>query len=101
MLFIGHIGYTYKGSQNSNYKMAVKFLPWEIFSMIAVNEMVILVNKLIIYEINEHDLVNIREMVIDKKNNELKSQYIITIKQILIILFYVIVEVKIYEKIFK
>ena len=101
ILFIGHIGYTYKGSLDSKYKMALKFLPWEIFSMIAVNEMVILVNKLIIYEINEHDLDNIREILIDKKNNELKAQYIITVKQILIILFYVIVEVRIYEKIFK
>ena len=59
-LFIGHIGYTYKGSLDSKYKMALKFLPWEIFSMIAVNEMVILFNKLIIYEINELDLHNLK-----------------------------------------
>ena len=37
----------------------------------------------------------------DKKTNELKPRYNIIIKQILIILFYVIVEVTIYEKIFK
>jgi len=101
LLYLGHINYTYKGSLDSKYKMALKFLPWEIISMIAVNEMVILVNKLIIYEINEHDLDNIREILIDKTNNELKSQYIITVKQILIILFYVIVEVRIYANIFK
>ena len=101
ILFIGHMTYTYKGSLDSKYKMASKFLPWEIFSMIAVNEMVILVNKLILYEINEHDLDNIREIVINKDNNELNATFIIAIKQILIILFYVIVEVRIYDKIFK
>ena len=59
----------------------------------------VLVNKLILYEINEHDLDNIREIVINKDNNELNATFIIAIKQILIILFYVIVEVRIYDKI--
>ena len=79
--------------------MASKFLPYEILKMLLF--VVILVNKLILYEINEHDLDNIREIVINKDNNELNATFIIAIKQILIILFYVIVEVRIYDKIFK
>tara|TARA_Y100000768_G_scaffold137063_1_gene102008 strand:- start:1531 stop:1983 length:453 start_codon:yes stop_codon:yes gene_type:complete len=103
VIYLGHSNYTYiksMGKKGSNYLIASKFFFWEIFSMIVVNEMVILLNKLIIYEINKYDLRNIQEIVINKKNNQLKSDYIIIIKQLLIIIFYIIVEVRIYEKIF-
>jgi hypothetical protein len=100
VLYLGHLNYTFKHSKEYYYVIASKFFPWEIFSMIAVNEMVILLNKLIIYEINELDLHNLREILINKKNNDLNPTFIIIMKQILIILFYVIVEVRIYDKIF-
>ena len=101
VLYLGHTNYTYIKSKESKYIIGSKFFLWEIFSMIVINEIIIEINKLIIYEINKHNLHDLREKVINKKNNQLKPHYIIIIKQLLIIIFYITVEVRVYEKIFK
>ena len=103
VLYIGHINYTYKDSSKSMGKLARRFFPWEITSMIIVNQLVIYINHVILNYLSDNvNNLKLFKILLEKKNDKykFKTSVNILLKQIIIILFYVIVEVRVYEKIF-
>jgi len=103
VLYIGHINYTYKDSSKSMGQLARRFFPWEITSMIIVNQLVIYINHVILNYLSDNvNNLKLFKILLEKKNDKYKFKTIVNIllKQIIIILFYVIVEVRVYEKIF-
>jgi putative flippase GtrA len=108
-LFVGHNLVTFKGNTNTLMKKALKFFPWEIISLIIIAQLIIYTNnRLDIY------LTGLPESTIKStwylkdivhKENDGKYGFdtpiIILCKQLLIILFFLLIELHIYPYIFE
>jgi len=106
--FIGHNIWTFKGSFTPLWKRAIKFFPWEIFSLILIAQTLLLINVLLEKAIKDmtkkqiDDNFFLRNMVEKDKDgkNIIKTSIFIVFKQILMVLFYFIVDIRVYKYIF-
>lgn len=103
VLYIGHINYTYKDTLKSKRKLAIRFFVWEFISMFIVNQLVIHINRIILNYLRDHvNDLKLYKILLEKKDDtyEFKTRVNILLKQTIIILFYFIVDIRIYKKIF-
>jgi len=103
VLYIGHINYTYKDTLMSKRKLAIRFFVWEFISMFIVNQLVIYINRVILNYLRDHvNDLKLYKILLEKIDDkyEFKTRVNILLKQTIIILFYFIVDIRIYKKIF-
>ena len=108
-LFAGHNLVTFKGNTNSLMKKALKFFPWEIISLIIIAQLIIFTNNKLETYLNGLTESTIKSTwylkgIVHKENDgkyEFDTPIIIICKQLLIILFFLLVELHIYPYIFE
>jgi len=106
--FVGHIKYTYKDVYTSVTRSAIRFFPWEILSMLMINELVIIVNNYIIEQVKKIDIEDIEKyrfmnLIFEQQGNEyeLRAYVNIVIKQVLMIISYVLIDMRVYKYVFE
>jgi len=106
--FIGHNLVTFRGSVAPLWKRAIKFFPWEIFSLVIIAQMLLFINKLVegsLKGMTQKDLDSewfTKLMVEKNEDGELiiKDSIIIISKQLLMVLFYFVIDMRVYKYIF-
>ena len=108
-LFAGHNMITYRGNIYSLKKKALKFFPWEIFSLVIIAQSVLYVHsKLENYldGLSDSTVKNtwyLKDIVHRGKDGtyDFDTSVIIVFKQLIIILFFLFVELHVYKYIFE
>tara|TARA_B100000212_G_scaffold324835_1_gene285999 strand:+ start:253 stop:726 length:474 start_codon:yes stop_codon:yes gene_type:complete len=112
ILFIGHIKYTFRDiyitvEPNQIKKTAIKFYPWEIFSMIITNHLVSYISNMIDSYIKTMNITTLNNQWFTKYtllkkggHYKLNTTMNIIIKQLVILIFYIIIDLKVYKHIF-
>jgi putative flippase GtrA len=108
-LFFAHNLITYKGNTSPWSTKALKFFPWELFSLILVSQMILYLNEHIltyIHGLSEADIKGawFKGLVHKEAQQDtytLTTNGVILLKQLLIIIFFLTVELYVYKHIFK
>jgi hypothetical protein len=108
-LFIGHNLVTYKGNIKSLKNKALKFFPWETLSLVIVAQTVLYVNIKLEYYLDGLSNSTIENTwylnhIVHKNKDgsyDFDTHIIILFKQLLIVIFFLLVEMRVYKYIFE
>ena len=108
-LFAGHNMVTYRGNINSLKNKALKFFPWEIFSLVIVAQTVLYVHEKLekyLDELSDSTVENTWYLkgIVHRGTDgtyDFDTPVIIVFTQLIIILFFLLVELHIYKFIFE